>query len=103
MDTNKVEKVIKKLHQVFNKAGLTVPEILVAYGNLGYHLGAAIAGVSGPEGPNLQLLQREYYRNPTVDVALMLQGLTITSWEEDFRKLPKLSDLAKQGNNEEDK
>ena len=44
VDEQKVERTIQKLHAVFNKAKLNPREILLAYGNLGYHLGAALAG-----------------------------------------------------------
>jgi hypothetical protein len=43
VDEEKVEKTIKKLHSVFNKANLSPQEIVIAYGNLGYHLGASLA------------------------------------------------------------
>ena len=107
IDDKKVEKALKKLHRIFNRHKLSVPEIVVAYGNLGYHLGAAMAGFSDGKGPDYNTLQREYFSDPTVDVGLMIQGLMITAWEETIQKKPKLSNLAerykKQKENEEDK
>jgi hypothetical protein len=90
VDTKKIEKVISKLHRVINRANLTIPEILITYGNLGYHLGASMAGFKN-QGPDTATIEREYRLNPTVDTGLMLQGLEVTSWEGDFRKKPTLS------------
>lgn len=86
--------VIEKIKKILNKNKLTIPELIVMYGNLGYHIGASIAGLETP-GPTLEVLQKEYYTKPTVDVGLMLQGLLITDWVEDFLKHPQLSSLAK--------
>ena len=96
VDLKKVEQTIKKLHTIFNKANLNIQEILLAYGNLGYHLGASLAGFTGegPIGPDTDTLKKLYYVDPTVDVGLMLQGILITQWEQDFTKKPKLSKLA---------
>jgi hypothetical protein len=89
---NKIEKAISEIKQVFNKHQLNIPEIILTYGNLGYHLGASIAGCE-TIGPSLEELQRTYYSSPTVDIGLMLQGLLITSWEQDFLKTPKISSI----------
>ena len=95
VDTDKIEKVITQLHKIINKANMSVSEILIAYGNLGYHLGAAMAGFK-EQGPDLKTLQFHYYKDPTIDLALMLQGLTVTSWEEDFQKQPRFSKLGEK-------
>lgn len=102
IDEDKVTKVITKLHKVFNRANLTIPEILLAYGNLGYHLGASIAGFH-EEGPDTETLEREYRLNPTVDVGLMLQGLLITSWEDNLLEKPEISSLAKRYKEQQEK
>lgn len=93
VNEKKVEKVIEKLHKIINKSGLNVPEIVLTYGNLGYHLGASMAGFQY-KGPDLETLKREYYLNPTVDVGLMIQGLMITGWEDGFKIKPELSRFA---------
>lgn len=82
---SKIEKAYTELVKVFNKHKLTVPEILIAYGNLGYTLGASIGGYKdmGPSAKDLELL---YATKPTIDVALMLQGLTTTLWVDDLNK-----------------
>lgn len=95
VDDKKVAKVISKLFKTINRAKLSIPELLVLYGNLGYHLGASMAGCRD-NGPSIQDLKRAYYENPTVDTGLMIQGLMITDWEHDFLKSPKLSQLAKE-------
>jgi hypothetical protein len=98
IDEEKLEKRLTKIHKLFQ--GLTVPEILIAYGNLGYHLGASLAGFSSQEfdgiGPDEATLSHEYYKNPTIDVALMIQGLQITTWEKNFYQKPVLSNLAER-------
>jgi len=102
VDERKVEKTIEKLHKIINKAKLSVPEILIAYGNLGYHLGASLAGFQG-KGPDTATLKRFYYANPTVDVGLMLQGLMITTWEQDYHTKPQLSNMANLAKEQEEK
>lgn len=92
-DDNKVTAILAKIHKLLNKEHLTIPELLLLYGNLGYEIGASMAMIEGP-GPSLQELQLEDKINPTVDVALMLTGLLITTYEEDFRVKPKLSKWA---------
>jgi hypothetical protein len=95
-DDIKVAKLIDKIIKLLNKSNLNIPELIVLYGNLGYHIGASIAGVSTKEGPTVEELRKLYYQRPTVDVGLMLQGLMITDWEKDFLQTPQLSSLVKK-------
>jgi len=90
---NKVATVLAKIHKILNKEHFSISELILLYGNLGYGIGAAIAMIEGP-GPTLQELKLEDKLNPTIDVGLMLQGLLITSWEEDFQTHPRLSKWA---------
>lgn len=92
-DDTKVADTLNKILKIINKSSLTIGEILLLFGNLGYNLGASIAGFEG-QGPSLEELKKEYYRNPTVDTGLMLQGLLITDWEKDFLQKPALSSFA---------
>lgn len=92
IDLPRLEKTLSKTLALLNKAKLNVPELLLLYGNLGYHLGASIAGFRG-KGPSQQELEEYYKNNPTVDISLMLQGLLITAWEQDYRENPRLSNL----------
>jgi len=95
INEEKVSAIIEKLHKILNKANLTIQEIILIYGNLGYHLGASMAGFQGV-GPDVETLEKAYRLDPTIDVGLMLQGLLITSWEEDFIQKPQISNLVAQ-------
>lgn len=88
-DNERCEKLYTELVLVFQKYKPTVGEILIAYGNLGYTIGASIGGFN-KEGPSVEELQKLYYTNPErIDVALMLQGITTTTWLEDLEKIGK--------------
>lgn len=94
----KISKTLIKVLKIINKNKLNIGELIMLYGNLGYHLGASIAGftTSNQPGPSLHEVKQAYYENPTVDTGLMLQGLLISSWEEDFLKKPALSRFAQE-------
>ena len=92
MDEKKVTSVLKQVHKILNKNKLSVAELVLFYGNLGYQIGAAMAGFH-TNGPDQDTLQEEYYKNPSVDISMMLQGLLITSWVDDYLKSPRLSGL----------
>ncbi len=92
-DKDKVAKAHSDLIDVFNKHGLNVGEIIVTYGNLGYTLGASVGGYK-TKGPTMKELEKMYYENPTIDVAMMINGGNVTGWYED---------LYKQAEKEEDK
>lgn len=82
--TNFNEKKVSKCHddliKVFQKHGLTVPEIVIVYGNLGYTLGASIEGYKGT-GPSQDEVIKKYYQNTdNIGNALMAQGAIITTW-----------------------
>lgn len=83
-DPDKCSQLIGKLLEVFKENAPTVGEILVAYGNLGYSLGAAIEGHKST-GPDVTELKEKYYVKPTVGTALMLQGIEITNWFQDHK------------------
>jgi hypothetical protein len=95
-DEARVIKVLAKVMKVINKHNMTITDLIVMYGNLGYHIGASIAGVDPNSGPTLTELEQAYYTNPTIDVSLMIQGLQTTEWEKDFVAKPKLSHLGKR-------
>jgi hypothetical protein len=90
-DTEKVSKCISELEQVLAKHDMNVGELLLTYGNLGYKLGANLrkacydaSFVSEP--PDTEKLNELYYTDFTEDVALMLTGLTVTSWVDELLK-----------------
>jgi hypothetical protein len=88
----RVDAAYQELVQVFNKHQLTTGEIIIAYGNLGYTLGASIEGYQEGKGPTITELQKMYYQSPTLGVAMMIQGYTCTSWYEDWAKTVKSSE-----------
>lgn len=82
-DPEKVNNCYSDLVEVFQKYKLRIGEILIAYGNLGYTLGASIEGYT-EKGPNSEELKKAYYTKPTPGVGLMLQGLTVSSWYDTY-------------------
>lgn len=99
----KILQALESCQKTLNKLKLNIPELILFYGNLGYRLGAAIAGIHGGSGPDTEELQKAYYQNPTVDVGLMLQGLLINTWEENFRAKPQISRIGEKYNPEKEK
>jgi len=85
-DPDRVNRVYEKLVGIFQEEKLTVGEIIIAYGNLGYTLGASIEGYQ-EKGPSPEELEKLYYSNPTLGVALMVQAMTVTGWYEQWEKL----------------
>ena len=84
-DEEKIGTIFSECVEAFQKGKPNVGEILLAYGNLGYTLGASIEGFDG-KGPSIEELEKMYYENPTVGVALMLQGILVTTWLDDYAK-----------------
>ena len=95
-DPTRVEQCYEELVEVFRKHRLGVGEILIAYGNLGYTLGASIEGYKG-KGPSPDDLKRLYYSKPSPGVALMLQGITVTTWYDQYAQTKVGNDEDKQG------
>jgi len=93
-DEEKVSDTYGKIVEVFQEAGLTTGEILVTLSNLGYTLGASIAGYTG-KGPSHADLQKLYATmsqdsgdpHEKMGIALMLQSMTVASWYEDYEQL----------------
>jgi len=84
-DPERSSELLEKLLGLFQEYRPTVGELLVVYGNLGYSLGAAIEGHQ-TTGPDIDSLKKKYYTDPTVGTALMLQGLEVTNWFNDYEK-----------------
>ncbi len=82
----KADKALEDLIKVFAKHKLTIQEILLVYGNLGYTLGASIGGYKD-KGPSVSELEHMYATKPTIDVAMMLSGITCTQWINDLDKV----------------
>ena len=81
----KVDACLMDLIKVFNKHNLSIKELVVAYGNLGYTLGASIGGYQG-KGPSIEELNKLYYASPSLAVSIMLQSMLMTTWIEDLDK-----------------
>lgn len=82
LDEEKCAKILESLLALFKEEQPTIGEVLLVYGNLGYCLGASIEGLK-EKGPGLEELSEMYLKNKNnVGIALMLEGITITSWLE---------------------
>jgi len=86
-DPDKCNDLYTGLVEVFQENKPTVGEIIIAMGNLLYTLGASIEGY-GEKGPGFEELKKLYYMNPSkIGLAMMMQGLTMTTWYEDWEKI----------------
>lgn len=90
-DPEKASNLLSELIEVYQKHRPSVGETLAVTSNLIYSLGASMSpfyGVEmGEKGPSIEELNKIYYSEPNrIDVAMMLQGLTMavwySSWEE---------------------
>lgn len=96
-DPERCNDLFTELVEVCKKHNPSVGEILIAYGNLGYTLGASIGGF-GKKGPSINELKQLYYQYPNrLDLGLMLQGLTVTTWYGDWEKIQTAQDNNKAG------
>jgi hypothetical protein len=87
IDAEKTSEVLDKILEVLRENKLNTLELIVLLSNLGYSIGASLEGFQG-NGPSFEELQKMYYSNPTVGVALMNQAMLMSSW---------LSDLIEKG------
>jgi len=92
MNEKKINKTVEKAIKLLDKEKLSIEELIVAIGNLAIVAGSNIAGLEG-QVIDPDILNKEYYSNPTIDVALMLQGYFIIALADDYKKKPELSDL----------
>lgn len=91
-DPDKATKLLEELIEVYQNNKPTTGEILIATSNLLYTLGASVGGY-GETGPGIDELKRLYYSEPgRLDVAMMLQALTMSTWYEDWEKLQTQQD-----------
>lgn len=85
-ERDKANACLQELIDVFDKHKLRVQDLVVVYGNLGYALGGSIEGIPAEGGPSFEELQQKYYAEPTLGVALMFQGMLVTSWHDQVSK-----------------
>ena len=81
LNVERVSSLIEDLIKVFQHHKPTVKEIILAYGNLGYTLGACIDNWKN-KGPDERTLLRLHKEKPSVGSALMLQGIQVCTWAE---------------------
>ena len=85
-DPDKCSSLLEDLIKIFQTHKPTAGEIIVAYGNLGYTLGAAIEGCAD-KGPNIEELEKKHLANKcTLGEAMMLQGILTTSWFQNHKE-----------------
>ena len=83
-DPEKVEKCLIDMVEVLRKHHMTVGELLLTLGNLSFTVGASIEGYTDTAPADVSELQKAYYENPRAGLGLMLDGLTITTWYDDW-------------------
>lgn len=95
-DPEKASALLEELIEVYQRHRPTVGEIITVSSNLLYTLGASI-GNYDEKGPGLDELKRLYYEEPgRLDVALMLNGMQMSTWYEDWEQLQTKDTLGKE-------
>jgi hypothetical protein len=98
----KVDKVYTDIVNILAKNKLTVQELLLVLSNTLYTVGASIGGYKD-KGPSVEEIDRMYALKPSLDLAIMLQGLTIGTYINDLdKKYEELVEEAKSGSGKED-
>ena len=83
-EPERADKAYQRLVKILQEEQPSVSELLVILSNLLYTVGAAV-GDYKEVGPTLEELEKLYYSEPDrVDVALMLQGLMMSTWVESY-------------------
>ena len=95
VENPEAKAALDQLIEVLNTSDLTLQDQILVLSNLIMATGASLAGFEG-EMPSMEELQHHDLMNPTIDVALMLQGMLMSSWAEDLEKQPRLSGLARR-------
>lgn len=85
-EEQKASNALSEIIEVLKKYRLREQDLVLLYGNLGYSIGASIAGVDPANGPTVDELQKAYYVKPTLGTAMMLQGILVTTWYSDINK-----------------
>lgn len=81
----KITNCLSNILELIQNNRFKVGELILLYGNLGYSIGASIEG----EAKTIEELNKLYYTNPTVGIALMLNGAMVNSWFDDYNKITK--------------
>jgi len=96
-DPEKASTLLSELIEVYQKHRPTVGEILAVTSNLLYSLGSSMSAFYGEKigdkGPSIEELNKIYYSEPgRIDVAMMLQAVTLSTWYTDWEKLQTQQD-----------
>ena len=78
MDPQKKKEVLAKLITTLNKSGLTDKEIVEIYSDLGLSVGCSMSDLK--EVPPMEQIEAEYYKEPRMGLALVLQSILLRSW-----------------------
>lgn len=100
-DPEKASKLLSELIEVFQKYKPSVGEILAVTSNLVYSLGSSMSPFYGTEtkekGFSVEELDKIYYSEPgRIDVAMMLQGLTMATWYSSWEELQTTENIDKK-------
>jgi hypothetical protein len=76
-------EIINELESQINAYGLTPEELLVVLSSILIDFGAGLEDINSPLDTSLlKKLEQEYYANPTLGKALILQGSLMLSWND---------------------
>lgn len=80
---------ISKILDIINISRLSPQKLVHLLGNLMFDIGASIARAHQIEPGSLDELNKRYYQFPSLDTALMLQGLLLLDWKRDLADHPE--------------
>ncbi|HUU86419.1 MAG TPA: hypothetical protein VMX17_01530 [Candidatus Glassbacteria bacterium] len=83
LNEEKISEAHSEILNILQNKKLNVKELVLLYGNLGYTIGASIGGYQD-KGPSEEEVLKMYMEKPSIDVALMAQGINITTWIDDL-------------------
>ncbi len=87
--SKRAQQLVSQTCQTLTTQKFKAPETLEFLAYLLHSIGSSIAQENKVSSSfSLEELQKRYYKGPSVDSALMLQGLLLFAWEEDLRKQP---------------
>lgn len=90
-DPQKASQALEEVLQIYQRHTLSVGELIAVTSNLLYSLGSSMSEFYGikyeDKGPSIEELKKLYYSEPErIDIAFMLQGLTMSTWYESWQE-----------------
>lgn len=76
------EQLTLELEALMNNSGLTPQELVLVISHVLIDMGSSLEGISAYNTDTLETIQKQYYEEPTVGKALILQGALMTSWNK---------------------